>query len=129
MYLIDTDIVIWTLRGNRQYLHILDKLRQKSTLAISTVTIAEVYKNTYPSEMIRTEEVLNEYFVWDVSSMIAKQGGLYWQYYVRKFKNLSILDCIIAATAREHNLAILTLNTRHFPMTDIQAFNPVKRTL
>lgn len=126
MYLIDTDIVIWTIRGNEIYTNILQKLKDQSVLSISTITISEVYKNAFPSEYIRTEEVLNEYFVLDVIPTIAKQGGLYWQYYSRKLKNINILDCIIAATAREHNATLFTLNIRHYPMNDIIIIDPTK---
>ena len=87
--------------------------------------INEIYKNALPSELENTEQTINEFGIYDVTAKIAKQGGLYWQQYAKKFKNLHILDCIIAATAKEHNLTVLTLNTRHFPMNDIRILNPV----
>ncbi len=127
MYLIDTNIVIWVLRGNKKYEDILQRFKYKSPLSISTVTTAEVYKNVFPSEIIKTENVLREFAVWDVTSSIAKQAGLYWQEYSKKFQNLHILDCIIAATAKENDLTLLILNTRHFPMKDIRVTDPVKK--
>lgn len=77
MYLIDTDILIWVLRGNKQYVELLLKLKDKGPLSISTITIAEIYKNIFPAEMIKTETLLNELQTWDVTVSVAKQAGLY----------------------------------------------------
>lgn len=123
MYLVDTDIIIWTIRGNSKYIKLLDKLKDKSVLAISTVTIAEIYQNAFSSEFLKTEQILNEYISCEVTPMIAKQAGLYWQYYSKKIKNISLIDCIIAATTRENKATLISLNVRHFPMEDIKLFN------
>lgn len=124
MHLIDTDILIWVLRGNKKYEEFLQNLKDKDTLSISTVTIAEIYKNIFPSEIIKTEGILNEFQTWDVTSSIAKQAGLYWQQYVKHLKNLSLTDCLIAATASINNLTLISLNIKHFPMNDIRVLNP-----
>lgn len=76
--------------------------------------------------MMRTEALLNELQRWDVTASIAKQAGLYWQQYSKRLKNLSLTDCIIAATASIHNSTLVSLNKRHFPMKDIKILNPVK---
>lgn len=123
MFLIDTDILIWVLRGNTSYEGFLQDLKDKGSLSISTVTIAEIYKNVFPSEIVKTENVLNELQTWDVTPAIAKQSGLYWQEYIKKLKNLSLTDCLIAATANVNNLTLVSLNIRHFPMKDIKFKN------
>lgn len=128
MYLVDTDIVIWITRGEKKYVDWFQRLKQGTSLSISSITIAEIYKNVFPIELANTETTINEFTVLDVTSSIAKHGGLYWQQYIKRFKNLSILDCIIAATAKENDLTVLTLNTRHFPMKDIRAIDPLKRS-
>lgn len=126
MYLIDTDIIIWILRENKKYQDFLQKISEKEPLAISTITIAEIYKNVYPSEILKTENLISELPSLDVTSSVAKQAGLYWQQYVSKLKNLSITDCIIAATANVNNATLVSLNIKHFPMKDIQILNPLK---
>ena len=60
MFLIDTDILIWILRGNKKYEDYLQKIKYEGSLSISTITIAEIYKNVYPSEVVKTENVLAE---------------------------------------------------------------------
>lgn len=74
----------------------------------------------FPSEIIPTEELLGELQIWNVTSTIAKQAGWYWQQYIKRLKNLHIIDCLLAATAKIHDLTLVTLNTRHFPMKDIK---------
>lgn len=120
MYLIDTDVLIWVLRGNKKYEELLQQLKSQDTLSISTITIAEIYKNIFPSEIVKTENLLNEFLIWDVNSLIAKQAGFYWQQYSKQLKNLSLMDCLIAGCANVNNLTLVSLNTKHFPMKDIQ---------
>src|SRR5205814_8981732 len=100
MYLIDTDIIIWVLRGQEKYRKLLKKLSLEAPLYISTMTIAEVYKNIFPSETMKTERLLNDLESWDITPPIAVQGGYYWQEYSKRLQNLSIIDCLIAATAK-----------------------------
>lgn len=120
MYLLDTDVLIWVLRGNKKYVSLLEKLKDKGSIAISTITIAEIYKNIFPSELIPTESFINQLEIINVTATVAKQAGFYWQQYVKRFKNLNLIDCIIAATCKEKNCALVTLNKRHYPMTDIK---------
>ncbi|KKS96046.1 MAG: twitching motility protein PilT [Candidatus Gottesmanbacteria bacterium GW2011_GWA2_43_14] len=124
MYLIDTDVLIWVLRGNKKFTDLLLQLKNKDSLSISTVTIAEIYKNIYPSELLKTENVLNEFQAWDITSPVAKQAGLYFQQFNKKFKNLNLLDCLIAGTANVNNLILVSLNLKHYPMKDIDTYNP-----
>lgn len=124
MYLIDTDVLIWVLRGNKKYQDFLLRLKDQTPLSISTVTIAEIYKNIFPSEIVKTEKVLNELLTWDVTVPVARQAGLYWQQYSKKLKNLSLTDCLIAGTASVNDATLVSLNVKHFPMSDIKVLNP-----
>lgn len=125
MYLIDTDILIWVLRGNKKYKDYLLSIKNKGSLSTSTITVAEIYKNMYASEALKTENVLNELQICDVTISIAKQAGSYWQHFSKKLKNLTLTDCLIAGTANVNSLILVTLNTKHFPMKDIQLLNPI----
>lgn len=124
MYLIDTDVLIWVLRGNKIYQDFLLKLKDAHPLSISVITIAEIYKNIYPAEMVKTENVLNEFLNLEVNAAVAKQAGLYWQQFIKRLKNLSLTDCLIAATASVNNITLVSLNSKHFPMKDIKVINP-----
>ncbi len=124
MYLLDTDVLIWVLRGNKEIIDKVLSLKDDSVLSISVISIAEIYKNIFPSELTSTEDYLNQHIIFEVDPKIAKIAGLYWQQYSKKLKNLSLTDCLIAGTANVNNAILVSLNTRHFPMNDIQVLNP-----
>ena len=126
MYLFDTDILIWIIRGNLNVIDHVEKLTNKYPTYISTISIAEVYKNIFSSEIINTDECIYRHSVVPLDDQIAKQAGLYWRDYSKQFKNLSITDCMIAATAKLNGFTVVTLNTRHFPMKGIKIQNPLK---
>jgi predicted nucleic acid-binding protein len=126
MILLDTNIVIWMLRGKLEVIKIVDKMSQSDKTALSVITIAEVYQNIFLGEINDTENYIDTNEVIEVNRRIAKEAGLYWNQYHKKLQTLSITDCLIAATAKYYNCSLLTLNTRHFPMTDIKVQNPLK---
>ncbi len=124
MYILDTDIIIWILRKDEAIVRAVDRLIHKAPTAISTITIAEIFKNMFPSEVTPTEEFLEQHEIVSVTKEIAKDAGYYWQQFHTRITTLSLADCIIAATARVYQGTLFTLNTRHFPMTDISVHNP-----
>jgi predicted nucleic acid-binding protein len=124
MYLLDTDVLIWILRGRNEIVDKISKLKEKTPVCISVISIAEIYQNIFSSELTTTEEFLNLHNIFEIDAKIAKIAGLYFQQYSKQLKNLSLADCLIAATANSHDLILVTLNTKHFPMKDIQTLNP-----
>lgn len=125
MYLLDTDVLIWVLRGNKEIVEKVSSLKDKSPLAISVISTAEIYKNIFPSELTATEDYLDQHIIFEVNQKIAKAAGLYWQQYAKKLTNLSLTDCLIAGTANINDLILVSLNAKHFPMKDIQVINPL----
>ncbi len=120
MYLLDTDILIWILRENKLIIKKVLDLNRKSSLYISVISIAEIYKNIFPSELIYTEELLNRHIILDVDRNIAKMAGFYFKEYSKNLKNLSLNDCLIAATANLSDLTVVSLNKKHFPFKEIK---------
>lgn len=126
MFLLDTDVLIWILRGREEVKDKVSKLKEESPLAISVISIAEIFKNIFPSELSTTEDFLDLHVIFDVDRKIAKIAGLYCQHYQPRLENLSLEDCLIAATANVNNLTLVSLNTKHFPMKDIELLNPLR---
>ena len=125
MFLLDTDVLIWILRGRKEVKNKVSKLKEESPLAISVVSIAEIFRNIFPSELSTTEDFLNLHIIFELDQKTAKIAGLYCQQYQKQLKNLSLEDCMIAATANTNNLTLVSLNTKHFPMKDIKLLNPL----
>ena len=126
MYLFDTDVLIWVLRGNKKIIEKALILKDIKPIGISVISIAEIYKNIFPSEIPQTEKFLDQHIKFQVDEDIAKQAGFYWQEYSSKLKKLSLTDCLIAATAKLNFSELVTLNTKHFPMKDISIIDPSK---
>lgn len=125
MYLLDTDVLIWILLGKKEIIEKISKLKDESPVCISVISIAEIYKNIFPSELTLTEDFLSQHIQLEVDSKIAKIAGLYWQHYAKKLKNLSLTDCLIAGTANVNEATLVSLNIKHFPMKDISFLNPL----
>ena len=126
MFILDSDIVIWILREDPKIIESIHKLTSDVDLSVSALTVTEIYKNIFPSEIVKTETLFDRLRIFDVTREIAKDAGYYWQEYARKLTGLSLADCVIASTTKVNKAILLTLNTRHFPMTDIKVQNPLK---
>lgn len=124
MYLLDTDILIWVLRGREEIVNKVSLLKDNNEMAISVISIAEIYKNIFPSELPATQSFLNAHTIISVDKEIAEIAGLYWQQYSKQIQKLSLMDCFIAATAKNNKATLMTLNIRHFPMSDISKEAP-----
>ena len=120
MFLIDTDVSIWVLRGNLKVTNFVSRLKQKGSVCLSVITVAEIYMNVFPSEMKKVEDFVDQNIIHLVTQEIAKIAGMFWKEYVPRLKNLSITDCLIAATAIEHEVELVTLNKKHFPMKELK---------
>lgn len=128
MFLLDTDILIWVLRGKKEIVELVSDLKDKSPLGISVISIAEIYKNIFPAELIATEDYLQQHIIFEVDQKVAKIAGFYFQQYEKQLKNLSLADCLIAGTANVNDCILVSLNSKHFPMTDIKIFNILGQT-
>lgn len=127
MFLLDADIIIWVSRRKEKIIEELKKLIGEEIVGVSTITIAEIYAGIRPLEMQEMAQFLNKLVTISVSRSIAEQGGLLWQEHRIKFKKISLADCIVAATANDQKATLVTLNTKHFPMSDIKILNPLKK--
>ena len=49
-------------------------------------------------------------------------AGQYANQYGKAFQGISLEDCLLAATARNHRCPLWTGNRKHYPMNGIQLF-------
>lgn len=123
-FLIDSDILIDHLRKEKNALRFLQtEIENNSLLFISVISRVEIYAGIRKGEEDIVKSLFKMLTPVDVNVMIADKAGEYLQKF-SKSHTLNIGDSLIAATAREMKLRLITRNVKHFPMKDIEILKP-----
>ncbi|MBK6792111.1 MAG: type II toxin-antitoxin system VapC family toxin [Anaerolineales bacterium] len=131
-YLIDTNILILYLRKTAGYYELLDTLAADDALYISAITRLEIIRGMRDREREATFDILDSLETIEINIEIADKAGELIRTWRTKGVVLEDADALIAASALEHSLALVTTNSKHFPMPDLvvyQADNQGKLTL
>jgi tRNA(fMet)-specific endonuclease VapC len=118
MYLLDTDIVIYSLKGNTVVKKNLER-NLHAALKISIVTLMELYYGAYKSQKVasntgkikRIEDVLEIIAVGRESAEIFAMLKTDLE---KAGTPLDDFDLILAACALAHDLVLVTNNVKHF---------------
>ncbi len=117
MILLDTDVCIHLLRGNR---NIIKKRRNYSDqVAISFMTVAELYYGVEKSANPQKNKTVLEQFILTVKVInsnrkIASRFGHLKAVLENKGNPLADADLLIAATALETSTLLVTGNIKHY---------------
>jgi predicted nucleic acid-binding protein len=117
---IDSDVLIWHLRGEHKALSLLKKLRDKEKFELWTGAMqrAEVVFFMRPVEEEATLLFLSQFQTSPVDQLIIdKAGKLYRRW--NPSNGIDINDAILAATVMHVGGKIYTLNTKHYPMPEV----------
>lgn len=119
---IDTDILIDFLRGNAGARDFLLSLPDDAMPSCSVITVAEIYAGMRESEREKTRELLESMTVLAVTAEVAELAGQF----KREMKgfDLSLDDCLIAATAVTEAAHLATRNSKHYPMEQVRLLVP-----
>ena len=111
--LVDTDVLLWHLRG---YHHAAQRLDQLSALTLSAMSYLELIqgmRNKTELAAVRKMFSLRNANVLPITPAITQRAtGLMED--LALSHGLQAADALIAATALEHGLPILTGNSKHF---------------
>lgn len=120
VYLPDTNILIDAFRNKRGRRALLSRLiGEGNSLACCDVTVAEIYSGMQPHEAAVTDAFLSALVWYHTTRSIARRAGRFRFDYARQGRTLSLPDTLIAATAIEHGLTLLTANRKDFPMPEL----------
>ena len=117
---IDSDVLIWHLRGERKALNLLKRLLddEQFDLWIGAMQRAEVVFFMRPAEESSTLLFLPQFQTASVDQrIIDKAGEFYRQWNPRSGTDVN--DAILAATVLQTGGKIYTLNSKHYPMPEI----------
>jgi predicted nucleic acid-binding protein len=118
--LLDTDIVIDFLRQRDYARKLLDYWAREGLLAISTLTHLEIYQGMKSVEERVTNSFLDGLISIAVDITIARQAGSMLGTLRTRGVTVGIADAIIAATALQQNVPLLTNNIDHYPFADLK---------
>lgn len=113
MILVDTDVIVWYMRGNSRAANVLYKLDQ---FAISAITYMELLQGMRNKEEVRVlRATLKD---WDtpilpISEEISGKAVSYVEQYFLSH-SLRLADALISATATVNGFSLLTGNQKHY---------------
>lgn len=124
--LVDTDVLIWHLRGYAQATRRLDELGAFTLSAISWLEVLQGMRNK--AELVAVKKMLDKRSarLLPVSEAIT-QRAIELMESLTLSHGLQMGDALIAATAIEHQLPVLTANVKHFSAIAgliVEAFAP-----
>jgi predicted nucleic acid-binding protein len=117
---IDSDVLIWHLRGERRALNFFRTFNQKGEyeLWVGAMQRAEIVFFMRPEEEEATELFLAQFKTASVDqAIIDMAGALYRKWHPGH--GIDINDAILAATAIKTGGVIYCLNRKHYPMTGL----------
>ena len=117
-FLIDTDWVIDHFNSIPLVTRRLKELEQQG-LALSAISVAELWEGVYFSRdpkrgQVMLEEFLSGVVILGLDDEVCKQFGQLRGSLRKLGKTVGDFDLLIAATALQHNLTLLTNNRKHF---------------
>ncbi len=122
--LLDTDVLIDYLRGQKQAVSFLENT--DSHLMTSAINVAEIFAGVRDGEERKVlEKFIRIFEIINTDHEIAEMGGIYRRDYGQSH-GTGLADAIIAASAKLKNARLVTLNARHFPMLP-DIFIPYKK--
>ena len=117
---IDSDVLIWHLRGERKALNLLRRLRKNDPfeLWIGAMQRAEVVFSMKPAEESITLLFLSQFQTAPVDQEIIDKAGDFYRKW-NPCNGTDVNDAILAATVVKTGGRIYTLNAKHYPMSEV----------
>jgi predicted nucleic acid-binding protein len=124
-YLLDSDIIIWHLRGRIEITEMLKDLQRSGLPACSAISILEVQLGVKTKdEEGKTDRFLESLKVFDVNMDIAKMAARLIREYKAKGVTIDIPDSIIASTCILNDMILVTYNRKHYPISELKFHLP-----
>lgn len=123
--LLDTTVLIDVLRSRQNRRSLLaEPVEGGHTLATAAINIGELYAGMRPEEEPGTEAFLSSLECYPLTATIARRAGTLKSTGARKGTTLSLADMVVAATALEHKLVLMTDNRKDFPLRELEFYPP-----
>ena len=124
--LFDTDIFIWVQRGSRKAAALVDRTEERFLSVYSYMELLQGAKNKKHHAYVNDFLSSFGFVTLPLSENIGHRALIYIEEYAMSH-GLRAGDALVAATAAENNLQLVTSNAKHFkPIKElkIKAFRP-----
>ncbi len=117
MLMLDTDVIIWILRGRENEIKSFEQYAysHEGILCITPIQSAEIYSGMRSEEEIETGLLLKKLYTIDLTIETGILAGKYLRQY-SKTHNVTLSDAMIADACRLTGMNIWTYNKKHYPM-------------
>lgn len=122
---VDSDILIWHLRGERKAFNFLKKLKSDpgSEFWIGAMQRAEIVFFMRPQEEEATMLFLSQFQTAPINQIIVDQAALFYRRW-NPSHGTDINDALLAATAMQNGGTIFSLNIKHYPVSEVNVRKP-----
>jgi len=122
--LLDTSVLINFLRGKPEPAALFrDLTARRIDLAISSITVAELYAGMRQSEEAQTTKLITALDCLSLTAEIAQKAGLLRARERRLGRTFALDDLMIGATAIAYGFPVATDNPRDFEIPEIELFS------
>jgi predicted nucleic acid-binding protein len=124
--LIDTDVLVWVVRGSPHALAFVHSADSRNVSAISYMELVQGSRDQREARGIRAFLKQFEFKMLPVTESISHRAINYMESHALA-SGLSVTDALIAATAADRDLVLATANRKHFaPIKDLdlKVFRP-----
>jgi len=123
-FLLDSDVIIWHLRGRKEVTDVLRDLQRFGLPACSALSVLEIQLGVKKGEEEKTDRFLRSLRIFDVNMEIASKAAQLIRRHKTRGVTLDLPDSVIAATCILHELILVTYNTKHYPISEMK-FHPL----
>ncbi|MCD6532525.1 MAG: type II toxin-antitoxin system VapC family toxin [Deltaproteobacteria bacterium] len=111
--LVDTDVIIWYMRGNPNALKILEKYRGFTISVVTYMELVQGMRNKNELATLRRAlKSWNTKIIYITEEISSKAMFYVEQHYLSH--SVQLADALIGATAVSHGISLLTGNDKHY---------------
>lgn len=119
-FVLDSDVIIWHLRGRREVLEMLRDLQHFGLPACSAISVLEIQVGLKKGEEEKTDSFLRSLRIIDVDRQIASKAAQLIREGKGKGTSVDLPDAIIASTCILSRMPLVTYNARHYPFEELR---------
>jgi predicted nucleic acid-binding protein len=111
--LIDTDVLVWYMRGNRKAKQLIRNTNGFSLSVVTYMELVQELRNKEELSILRNSfKSLNATIIYINEDISIKAMFLVEQYFLSH--SIQLADALIGATSMIYGLPLLTANTKHY---------------